>query len=128
MALGNPIQIRLSPEKQFILEREAEAAGKPLGTFLREKLEGETDTRDELAALRRAVDADLGAIRDAVTSIQDRSAPTHAGTGPSRADNGLLLEIALLLRAIAGPERMKLVQTELRRLGFDVWQANEGPR
>ncbi len=112
----------MSPEKQFILEREAEAAGKPLGTYLRERLEGEGDTRGELAALRRAVDADLGAIRDAVEGMQDRGAeaPQH--------DWGLLLEIALLLRAIAGPDRMKVVQSELRRLGFDIWQAGEGKR
>ncbi|NHL90324.1 mobilization protein, partial [Salmonella enterica subsp. enterica serovar Dublin] len=34
MALGDPIQVRLSPEKQALLEDEAARKGKRLATYL----------------------------------------------------------------------------------------------
>ena len=113
MALGDPIQVRLSPEKQALLEDEAARKGKRLATYLRELLEGENDLQGELAALRREVVSLHHVIEDlADTGLRGQAEP---GTNPVQ------IETLLLLRAIAGPERMKPVKGEMKRLGIDVW-------
>lgn len=114
MALGEPIKFRLTPEKHAQYEDEAARLGKPLGTYLRERLEADDAVRDELAALRREVVSLHHVIEDlADTGLRyDQSGP-----GP----NAVQIETLLLLRAIAGPERMKPVKGEMKRLGIDVW-------
>src|SRR5690554_6840360 len=110
MALGDPIQVRLSPEKQVLLEDEAARKGKRLATYLRELLESENDLQGELAALRREVVSLHHVIEDlADTGLRS----DQSGPGP----NAVQIETLLLLRAIAGPERMKPVKGELKRLG-----------
>src|SRR5690606_13741119 len=111
--LGAPIHVRLSPEKQALLEDEAARKGKRLATYLRELLEGENDLEGELAALRREVVSLHHVIEDlADTGLRGQAEP---GTNPVQ------IETLLLLRAIAGPERMKPVKGEMKRLGIDVW-------
>src|SRR5690606_22205957 len=113
MALGDPIQVRLSPEKQALLEDEAARKGKRLATYLRELLEGENDLQGELAAIRREV-ASLHHMIEGLADAGPRG-QAEPGTTPVQ------IETLLLLRAIAGPERMKPVKGEMKRLGIDVW-------
>src|SRR5688572_684830 len=105
MSFGNPIQVRLSREKRLAYEEEAARQDKPLGTYLRERLEADDVLRGELAAIRHDVAVGVSELRRAVEEGR--------GSAPSE---GLPLETLLLLRAVAGPERVKLVQAELRRL------------
>lgn len=48
--------------------------------------------------------------------------PSGNVTQPSSHDQGVLLEILLLLRYIATPEKLNLVRRELKRLNIPLWQ------
>jgi hypothetical protein len=51
MALSNPINIRLSPEKRFLYETEAAHQGQTLGVYLRERLEKSESSSQELQGI-----------------------------------------------------------------------------
>ncbi|OIS90316.1 hypothetical protein [Brucella cytisi] len=122
MALGDPIKIRLSPERQLIYEDEAARLNKPLGTYLRERLEADDDKRGQLDAFRHEIGAALSSIRHAVEARDSkRGAGETPAAAPSQINNALLLEMVLLLREIGGPERMKRTQAELKRQGLQMW-------
>lgn len=116
MTLGYPIQVRLSPEKQTILEDEAARKGKKLATYLRERLEAEHDVYGELTSLRR----ELANLHHTVEDLLSAVEPRQAGGG-GRSVMAMQIETLLLLRSIAGPDRMKTIRGELKRLGYDVW-------
>jgi len=115
MTLGDPIQIRLSTEKQVLLEDEAARKGKKLATYLRERLEAEDDVYGELASLRRELVSLHHTVEDLAVALPQ---PTD-GTG--QGGTAIQIETLLLLRAIAGPDRMKTIRSELKRLGYDIW-------
>lgn len=101
MSLTDLITIRLPAGKRFLYEREATHKGQTLGVYLRELLErGETSPHN---------------------------LPENAAPSPSH-DQGVLLEILLLLRCLASPEKMLLVQKELNRLKIPVWEGESFPR
>ena len=112
MKLGNPINIRLSTESEVMYEAEAIARNLPLRTYLRQKLEDGEDIMEEISRLRLAVEQRLF------------SGSGGSGASSSR-DFSFLLEMLLLLRQIAQPHRVQLAQEELKRLGFEVWEAKE---
>ncbi len=118
MALGDPIQVRLSPEKQALLEDEAARKGKRLATYVRELLESENDLQGALAALRREI-ASLHHVIEDLADTGPRSDQSGSGS------NAVQIETLLLLRAIAGPERAKVVWGELRRIGYEPWSVRE---
>jgi hypothetical protein len=95
MNLTEPVTIRLSTEKRFLYESEAASRKQSLRTYLRERLE-----------------------QSEVLSHQ----PSGNITQPSSHDQGILLEILLLIRCIAGPEKINLVRRELKRLNIPLWQ------
>jgi len=97
------IPIRLSHEKWSRYTKEATKCSLPLSTYLREKLEKEEDKDSELASIRRLIE------RQAQRS----------------SDEGLLSEIILLLRMLAGPQKVLLAQKELERIGVEVWKQEE---
>lgn len=109
MALGNPVNVRLSVEKQLQYEAEAAGQGVPLGTYLRQRLEAADDVLHELATLRRAVERVATAAQPAVPSA------------PTSAEFGVQLEMLLLLRQIAQAQKTQIAQQELKRLGIEVW-------
>jgi hypothetical protein len=90
----------------------AEATAKHLGlsTYLRQRLEEQDRVLAELASLRQ--------------SMEDLAAPASSGTSGGGATPGVALETLLLCRAMAQPQRVDMVQSEVRRVGLDVW---EGP-
>lgn len=116
MTLGYPIQVRLSPEKQTILEDEAARKGKKLATYLRERLEAEHDVYGELTSLRRELANLHHTVEDLLSAVEPRQAD-----GGGRSVIAIQIETLLLLRSIAGPDRMKTIRGELKRLGYDVW-------
>ncbi len=111
MKLGNPIQLRLSIEKQLLYEKEAAAKNLPLSTWLRKRLEEEDEVLEQINALRRSVEFSK-----------------EGEGGVSENDQGILsktlavnLEILILLRQISQPQKVQMAQQELKRLGFEVW-------
>lgn len=95
MTLTNLVTIRLSAEKRSLYEIEAAHRKQSLGTYLRERLE-----------------------KSEVLSHQ----PSRNTTPPSSHEQGVLLEILLLLRYIASPEKLNLVRGELKRLNIPTWK------
>jgi|SRR5690606_2114488 len=117
--LGNPLTLRLSPEKHLDYEDEAARRGKPLSTYLRERLEAGDAVHDELIAIHRK----LINLQIAIDDLADGE-PLTTET-PSGQEISVMLEILLLLRSIAGMEKMTMVKRELMRLGYTAWSAEE---
>ena len=105
MALTNPINIRLSAEKRFLYETEAAHRGQSLGVYLRERLEKSESSSQELHN-----------IHDLLKNLTSSSSSSD--------DQGILLELLLLIRCIAGPEKLNLVRRELKRLNIPLWQGD----
>lgn len=95
MTLTDLVTIRLSAEKRSLYEIEAAHRKQSLGTYLRERLE-----------------------QSEVLSHQ----PSGNTKPPSSHEQGVLLEILLLLRYIASPEKLNLVRGELKRLNIPTWK------
>lgn len=108
MKLGNPINVRLSLEQQLTYEQQAATVGKPLSTYLRDRLEHQDLILEELASIRRA----MHALKDTAKNKEE----TASATGES-----ILLEILLTLRATASPGKSSVVQKELERAGYNIW-------
>lgn len=118
MALGNPVQVRLSTEKQAIYEDEAARAGKPLATYLRERLEASDSTQEQVTSLHR----ELIDLRHLVEDLADNGIETGGGGGGmSASDRSALVETLLLLRHISKPDHRQEVRAEMRRNGIELW-------
>lgn len=111
MSLGHPIQLRLKLEKQFLYQEEAAKQGKPLTSYLRDRLDKDDETLEAIESLRREVIS----LRFMVDDI-----PT-AKSSTSNCDP-TLFEILLLLRQLCRPEQLKIAQGELNRLGYSIRQ------
>lgn len=124
MRFGEPIKLRLAFDKHLNYEREAERLGKTLAGYIRERLEFVDTIHAEIEALRNEVGGEVAAARRDIAGvrhgIERRNANGEAIGAPS-AENALLIELLLLLRATTAPDRMSMVHAELERLGFDVW-------
>ena len=79
------------------------AARKPLSVWLRERLEAADRVLGDLAALRNA--------------LLDNAA--SAGLAPP--ERAALIELLLLMRAVATPEKLRQVRSDMKRLGIDPW-------
>ncbi|EMM4514106.1 hypothetical protein ACTZIH_25990 (plasmid) [Escherichia coli] len=118
MALGDPVKLRLSPQKQLIYEDEAARLGKPLSTYLRERLEEDDALRERFDGLRDEVRIGLSEIRNA---IEDREQTGSNQQSAGAMNTALLLEMVLLLRDLGGPDRSTRAQAEVKRQGFEKW-------
>ena len=95
------IPIRFSHEKWEYYTRLAELSDKPLGTYLRERLEREDNVALELSLLRQSLARDLAPV-----------------------DNeAILLETLLLLRASSNPQKIAMVAKTMESLGLSAWEA-----
>lgn len=112
MSLGHPIQLRLKLEKQFLYQEEAAKEGKPLASYLRDRLDKDDETLEAITGLRREVIS----LRLMVEDI------TTAKSNHSNSSDPALFEILLLLRQLCRPEQLKIAQGELNRLGYSVRQ------
>jgi hypothetical protein len=95
MSLTSPVTIRLSAERRFLYEAEAACQKQSLSTYLRERLE-----KNEVLS------------PDPLKKISPSS--PH--------EQGILLEILLLLRYMAGTEKLVIVRKDLERLNIPTWQ------
>lgn len=113
MRLADAIPLRLTVEKRELYEAQAMAAELPLSTYLRNRLEREDAVLDELQMLRRAVER-----------MADRAPGEAQGGDGLQGMGGVLLEMLLTLRQLAGAKN-DMAQKEIARLGYDVWSANK---
>lgn len=113
MTLSYPVQVRLTEEKQKLFEELAAFNGKPLATFLRERLEDNYDIQRDVYELHCAFHELRKAIE--ITQKQDRE-------NLKQESNAVQLEALLLLRALASSETRSMVTGELKRNGLETWQ------
>jgi hypothetical protein len=102
-----PVGIRLSTEVWTRHSAAAQALGVPLSVYLRERL----DVQDSAATALAELQATL-----------ERRAIAPAASNEPAASPGVLVEVLLLLRQIAGPQRVGLAQKEVERRGLDLWK------
>lgn len=129
MALGEPIKIRLPVEMQLAYEDKAERLGKTLAAYIRERLESADEFHAEFEAIRTEVGGEVAALRRDIAGIHHRIERRDANSeanGERPANNALLIELLLLLRANTAPDKMAMIHAELQRLGLDVWTYNSG--
>lgn len=101
------VGIRLEREVWERHSAAAQSLGLPLGVYLRRRLEEHDQTTSVLADLK---------------SMAER-APSGA-EGPSAANlrMALLIEMLLMLRQLAGPQRALMAQKEVERRGLGSWR------
>jgi len=102
-----PVGIRLPREVWVRHSAAAQALGLPLSVYLRQRLDKEDGTAVALAELQAALER------------QAAASPTR---DEPRVSHGLLVELLLLLRQVAGPQRADLAQREVERRGLPVWR------
>jgi hypothetical protein len=100
------LQLRLNERVHARYASEAAALGKPLATYLRERLEREDALQERLAIIEQAV-TELAATRAVL-------APTTSSESPAA------LEQLLILRQLAGP-KAELARKELQRRHIEPW-------
>ena len=102
------VGFRLTSDVWTRYSAEAEAAGVPLATHLRRRLEQQDGVIAELASLRSVVERGPGG-----RTATSRELPLPPGG---------LLEVLLLLRVLAGPQKATIAQREVERRGLEVWR------
>lgn len=108
MGLSDPIKIRLNIGKKLTYENEAARGDKGLSTYLRERLEKEDVILDAIAKVRN----ELEDVRMLIDTQRAQGASNEGDSGP------VMLEILYLLRTMAGPEKVNIIQNEIKRQGY----------
>ena len=99
---SNQVTLRLSDEAWARYSAQAETRGVALSTFLRQRLERQDEFLDSELALR----------------AQRAAIPEPAGPTPPP---GELIEILLMMRMLAGPQKSAVAQKEIERQGLPTW-------
>lgn len=112
MCLGTPVQIRLNKVTRDQYEKVAASQNKPLATILREQLQD--NMQIQVGITRLFIRLDL--LTEQVKDLND-----ERGEG----ERSRSIETLLLLRMLTGPERVGVIQGELKRLGLDPYDLEE---
>ena len=102
------ISVRLSAGAWARYSAEAQARRVALATYLRQRLEEQDRLVAELA---------IRAAAEQAASSREPSA-----SSASASDSGTLVELLLLLRSLAGPQRSAVAQKEVERRGLSSWR------
>ncbi len=102
------VSMRLSNDAWTRYSSEAQSRGVALGTYLRQRLEEQDRLVAELAI--RAAAEHGASSREATAS------------SASAGDSGTLVEVLLLLRSLAGPQKSAIAQKEVERRGLSSWR------
>lgn len=92
----------------------AQAHDMDLGPFLLHRLENGLALEEQLSDLRSM----LARIENATRGAKGEA----EGKAP---DLGLFVELLLTLRQVAGPQKAKIAQGEVGRLGLKIWNPGE---
>ena len=99
------VGIRLEREVWERHSAAAHALGLPLGVYLRRRLDEHDQATSVLADLK---------------SLAERS--VTAAERQSESPMGLFIEVLLILRQLAGPQRALMAQKEVERRGLESWR------
>lgn len=102
------VSVRLGRDAWTRYSAEAEAHDLALGTYLRRRLERQDEFLENELALRSR----LGAPASANAAGPRCSVPI-----------GLLVEMLFILRQIVSPQKSAIAHSEVKRLGFETWEA-----
>lgn len=102
------VSVRLSSDSWTRYSAEAQTRGVALGTYLRQRLEEQDRLVAELA---------IRAATEQGASSREPPTPTT-----STSDSGTLVEVLLLLRSLAGPQKSAVAQKEVERRGLSSWR------
>jgi hypothetical protein len=125
MKLENWVRIRLNESQMLIYSAEAEARSIPISTYLRDRMASADIMHEELAGIRASL-LELGETLDELRNQRaDGGNKTGAQVQIEPAEpNAVQIETLMLLRAIALPEKMRMVQGELDRQGIKSWRGS----
>ena len=123
MALSDSIKVRLREGQALVYAAQAEQRGVGIAAFIRDRLDQTDRVEEELASIRAAM-IDMGETLD---ELRDRLADTgnsaSAQVQPELAiPNAAQIETLMLLRAIASPEKMRMIRAELDRQRIEPWR------
>jgi hypothetical protein len=102
------VSVRLSSDAWTRYSAGAQTRGVALGTYLRQRLEEQDRLVAELA-IRAATE-------------QGASSREPPASTASTSDSGTLVEVLLLLRSLAGPQKSAVAQKEVERRGLSSWR------
>jgi hypothetical protein len=94
------VGIRLEREVWERHSAAAQSLGLPLSVYLRQRLDEQDRSEAALAEIRASIER---------------------GVAATAASRGLLVELLLMLRQLAGPQRAGLAQKEVERQGLELW-------
>ncbi len=110
------IHLRLSHAAWMRYSNDAVAVRKPLGTYLRERLERQDEQLVQLASIR-------GALERLAVSQAQPAAEALGGNRLAGVPTAALLEVLLLLRGSTKVDQLKAVWAELGRIGIERFQS-----
>lgn len=125
MALGKPIQIRLEEEQQLYFEDMAAIHKTPLSTYIREFLTEKVKEIEKEEALKQEIRAGFFELKNMMNSKSKEKKEIEKKEVTPPINESTLMELLLLVRTIAGPERMKFVHGELKRQNFAIWNGKD---
>ena len=99
------VGLRLEREEWERLSAAAQALGLPLSVYLRRRLQEQDRT---------------AAALDGVEAVLEREASARRVDADSA--HGVLLEVLLILRQLAAPQKALIAQKELERRGIPTWK------
>ncbi|MBY6230656.1 MULTISPECIES: hypothetical protein [Halomonas] len=119
MPLGSVLRLQLEQEVEDRVRHEAAFRGVAYQVVLREKIDQAMDLAGQVAAFRREMDAGFYDLRerqeDLTEWLTSLSAPGQGDTG---ANPSAVYELLLLMRSLAGTERLGRAHREMKRLGL----------
>jgi len=123
MRLAEAIKVRLTEGQAVRYAAEADSRGVAISTYIRERLEAADNRSEELAGIRDAL-VELGDTVDELRAQSGDNRQIEASqNAPSTAEpSAVQIETLMLLRAIASPEKLRMIRGELDRQGIESWQ------
>lgn len=123
MRLAEAIKVRLTEGQAARYAAEADSLGVAISTYIRERLVAADNRTEELAGIRDAL-IELGDTVDELRAQGGGNRQIEASQeSPGTAEpSAVQIETLMLLRAIASPEKLRMIRGELDRQGIESWQ------
>lgn len=121
MPLGSVLRLQLEQEVEDRVRHEAVFRGVAYQVVLREKIDQAMDLAGQVAAFRREMDAGFHDLRERQEDLAEwlqGSSSSDPGQGDTGPNPSAVYELLLLMRSLAGTERLTQAHREIKRLGL----------